>query len=1001
MTSTTDRHEVQLAARDSGMSQTFVRASGSVKQLEGELKNAAKDAGATGTAMTKASRDSVQAADRAAAGTKKWSDAGRQTGVVLAALTLLSAKAAGDAEASQARLDTAFENSGIQIDDYADKIKALTKNAVHLAFDDEDAQDALARLITVTGDADKAIRDVAVAEDLARSQQISLAAATDLVAAAETGRYRGLRTLGITLDATATSEEAIAALQEKTAGSAERYAETGAATFEKYRIGIENALESIGSFTGQYQGVILLLSGTATAAGPAASALKAVGAAAKESAVAGAALDLAMGPVGVVLAVAAAGTALYLWTQRESDSEKATRALTQATEDYTHSIQDNITALAQAGTYDIAKSTEAYLTTIKANAQQAETRITALANAQELLLQSSTRLDATAQDNPWVNAVKAGIIDQYTADVLAANDANGDFVLSQDEIAAAMLQLQSGFDATDQQLADLTSAVTKVTNATSDPQLFGQQLAEDELKILQDLGAGYIDVGEAITRLNALPTNEKYNRELEKQKKSQEEVAAGADAVTESIYGGVTALAAVQPLLERFSQENRSTADAAFTATHNINLENAAIEAMTRGFAAGTSGIRIFAKGTGDAVGSVDVFTQQIADLNAALSDTGAEALNRYMGMIVDYTNGIAGATNKAQQWADALIAPRGTYSEMDTLLQKGKIGILDYVSAQVAQEQITGANARAQEAANVIQIKNASLIADQADAAADYITKLSEMTGQEQLLALAYADPATSDRVNQIAEMAAGYDDMTKAQQQAFEQTVLSAAATDPALAAMLESLGLIKKDINDPTGWSLDVGVGGQTEVDKIANSIGLLVEVLGIQYGLNIDTNDTGAVARAGLKAEMIAIQLGNYDASVVIGSDTTAFWNGVAAIPDSVANRYVDIYERYHQGYSPFADGGMIRDQGAHIPAAATGRMVTSNLVQVGEHGPELASLPYGTSITHAAATRVRGAGLTRNGPTDGLVFSGPITVVANSPADLATNTRPYRRAQARS
>jgi phage-related minor tail protein len=164
------------------------------------------------------------ASDRSAESMKKWNEAGRALGLGLASIGLVSSKIAGDAEASTARMTTAFENVGLSVDDFHDKIDDLTGTGLKLAFDDEDVQDSLARLIATTGNAEKAFRDVGIAEDLARSQGISLASATDMVNAAEAGRFRGLQQLGIQLRRQRhQSEEAIAALQGRVAGQAQAY----------------------------------------------------------------------------------------------------------------------------------------------------------------------------------------------------------------------------------------------------------------------------------------------------------------------------------------------------------------------------------------------------------------------------------------------------------------------------------------------------------------------------------------------------------------------------------------------------------------------------------------------------------------------------------------------------------------------------------------------------------------------------------------------------------
>jgi hypothetical protein len=71
----------------------------------------------------------------------------------------------------------------------------------------------------------------------------------------------------------------------------------------------------------------------------------------------------------------------------------------------------------------------------------------------------------------------------------------------------------------------------------------------------------------------------------------------------------------------------------------------------------------------------------------------------------------------------------------------------------------------------------------------------------QERALALAWADPAFARRVQDIADMAAGYHDMTDAQKEAFDQMVRAACDVQPELRVALMSLGTLPKcALDDP---------------------------------------------------------------------------------------------------------------------------------------------------------------------------------------------------------
>lgn len=297
-----EKHVIELTARD--------RVSPAFQKIGTEAEkagNKAETAGAKGSKSLKA-----------------WGDAANKVGVAVGALALISSRAAGESEASAARLESSFSNAGLAVDDFQDKINRLNSEGLGLAFDDEDVQDSLAALVDATGDAEKAFRDVAIAEDIARARKISLAAATKIVIAAEQERFGQLQRLGIQIDDTATSEEALAALQQKYAGQAEAYADTSAASYDRLANSVENALESIGGVANQALVPILALS-------TAAPALTAVGGA-LSGLVGGSAGLVAMGSalagIGVAAGALAApvGIATYLFLDQKNVVEKATRA---------------------------------------------------------------------------------------------------------------------------------------------------------------------------------------------------------------------------------------------------------------------------------------------------------------------------------------------------------------------------------------------------------------------------------------------------------------------------------------------------------------------------------------------------------------------------------------------------------------------------------------------------------------------------------------------------
>jgi hypothetical protein len=264
----------------------------------------------------------------------------------------------------------------------------------------------------------------------------------------------------------------------------------------------------------------------------------------------------------------------------------------------------------------------------------------------------------------------------------------------------------------------------------------------------------------------------------------------------------------------------------------------------------------------------------------------------------------------------------------------------------------------RAQDASAVIQIRNASALADGADATADYLEKLSKLPESELELQLAWADTDIAGRANEIAGMATQFDEMSEAQKAAFGEMVTSAAATDPQLAAVLQSLGLIKEDVNDPTGWSLVMDTSdSESDLDRVEAAINRVADALEIQYLL-----------------------------SVGVTLDDALFWQAIDNLPDS---HLITVYyqDGGYYGRPGYALGGLIPDSG--IDHAALGRMARGNLVEVGEHGPEFVSLPGGSVVhpNHASRYMDKGSG-------GGGITINNMTVVANDPQSFMRQMRNY-------
>lgn len=186
--------------------------------------------------------------------------AGAATGLLVGALSEASRAAVEDA-ASTEMLHAAVEKLGDNLDRVGPSIEKRIALGQQLAFSDDMTRDSLTKLLTVTQSTEEAIELNTLAMDISRAKKIDLAAATDIVVKAQMGMTGSLRRAGIELADGATKTEALAALQEKFGGAAERYAGTQAAAIFRVKDAVDEWKESIGASLGPLTEYVAMLPG--------------------------------------------------------------------------------------------------------------------------------------------------------------------------------------------------------------------------------------------------------------------------------------------------------------------------------------------------------------------------------------------------------------------------------------------------------------------------------------------------------------------------------------------------------------------------------------------------------------------------------------------------------------------------------------------------------------------------------------------------------------------
>lgn len=159
--------------------------------------------------------------------------------------------------ASQEKLKVALKNSVAGFSGQTDAIEKVIAAQMRLGFGDEEQRDSLALLVGSTNDVVKAQQLQVAAMDLARLRGIDLATATDIMLKANEGNYRGLKSVGITLDANATSTEMLAAVTAVAGGQAEAYAKGPLGKQEAAQLKVGESMERIGEIVNKVSSAVL------------------------------------------------------------------------------------------------------------------------------------------------------------------------------------------------------------------------------------------------------------------------------------------------------------------------------------------------------------------------------------------------------------------------------------------------------------------------------------------------------------------------------------------------------------------------------------------------------------------------------------------------------------------------------------------------------------------------------------------------------------------------
>jgi hypothetical protein len=128
--------------------------------------------------------------------------------------------AAIDAEKTQARLEVAFKRQAPRAREVRGRISAAESSSRKLGFTDEDVKQSLGSLVTATGNVTESLKELQIAQDLARFKGVSLEQATKALTMAHAGSTRALKQLGIEVAKVTTAQDKVKAAFDHHTGAA-------------------------------------------------------------------------------------------------------------------------------------------------------------------------------------------------------------------------------------------------------------------------------------------------------------------------------------------------------------------------------------------------------------------------------------------------------------------------------------------------------------------------------------------------------------------------------------------------------------------------------------------------------------------------------------------------------------------------------------------------------------------------------------------------------------
>lgn len=329
-----------------------------------------------------------------------------------------------------------------------------------------------------------------------------------------------------------------------------------------------------------------------------------------------------------------------------------------------------------------------------------------------------------------------------------------------------------------------------------------------------------------------------------------------------------------------------------------------------------------------------------------------ATALDTVYRVAVGNTDAVGRQVQGIHDWAEALIGVQGEWSELDRLVNEGRItgksgefGVdSEYADAQRAYNSILEDNAAIQDHILTIQAKQSPLIAEHVAMLEEQYGLIADMPAEQALIALGWMDSTTAMRAMefQTLAVAAATGQLGENGEEVFTNMIVGAAQADPVLKALLIDMGLIEEGADGTITVNLEGAEGARSEMSMLTEAIVNLIDLFDdgvINGSFVLDAEDNASpiirTARQNLDdadgdSATMELHLNDYATAGI----NAASW-ALSALDGAVASTTIrTIYENRGIGPSK-ALGGVVQEY-------ASGGVV----IRAGEVGPEIAHFANG-------------------------------------------------------